>query len=391
MKKKTLFLVLFLILALLVVPSVQVMAGTVKVGTIDVSGQTPSPVNPGSKATYSVTIYRSNPKGISTSGSFDVTLSLTGKNNLPEGTITNFNPQTVLFASTDKSKTASLEITVPSTASGTYCFEVKVTRNDAPYDYQFGQSTLVAGKTQYSIVASVGNTGGTVDPLGTTLVDAGSNQAYAISASIGYHISDVLVDSQSVGPVSSYTFAKVQSDHTITAFFTVNIALSLPNGVTAEVGVSSDPPFGLPPLTNLNGGVYFEVTITGILSGNVLVQVQYDPEGLSTEQQQNLRLYMGDPVDLDNDGTVNGNDVTIIQNAVHDRSTNLALYDINHDGKIDKADVAIVQQYSSNGVLVPTPSGGQMRLPWIDITTGIDVTNHIIYGTTSHFSGFGIH
>ncbi len=390
MKKKIILLLLFLLSATLIIPSVQVIAGTVKVGTVIIAGQTPNPVTPGNTATFTVTIYRSNPKGSSTSGSFDVILTLSD-NNLPTGTNTIFDPQIVSFTSNDVSKTTSLQITVPSTASGTFQFKVQVTRNDAPYDYKFGDGTLVVGKTQFTITSSAGNIGGTIDPIGQTLVDAGSDQEYAISASLGYHISDVKVDGQSIGPVSSYTFENVRSDHSITAFFTINIALDLPEGVTANIGISEDPPYDLPSLGYVNGGVYFTVIVTGHISGDILVQIQYDPDDLTTEQQQNLRLYMGDPVDLNGDGTVNGNDVTIIQNAVHVKSDNFALYDLNHDGKIDKADINIVQLYASNGILVPTSNGGQMRLPWIDITTEVNVSTHTIYGITSIFSGFGIH
>ena len=73
----------------------------------------------------------------------------------------------------------------------------------------------------YTIVASAG-TGGTISPSGNVTVPSGSNQTFTITASSGYSISDVRVDSSSVGAVSSYTFTNVTSDHTISATFSSN-------------------------------------------------------------------------------------------------------------------------------------------------------------------------
>ena len=48
----------------------------------------------------------------------------------------------------------------------------------------------------------------------------GASQTFAIAAQEGYAIADVLVDSQSVGAVDSYTFENVTANHTIAAVFT---------------------------------------------------------------------------------------------------------------------------------------------------------------------------
>ena len=70
----------------------------------------------------------------------------------------------------------------------------------------------------YSITASSG-TGGFVTPSGTATVNEGSNQTYSITPGTGYHISDVLADGISVGPVSSYTFSNVTlKSHNISFF-----------------------------------------------------------------------------------------------------------------------------------------------------------------------------
>ena len=70
----------------------------------------------------------------------------------------------------------------------------------------------------YTITASAGN-GGTINP-GTTTVNCGGSQTYTIVPNEGYMISDVLVDGQSVGSQSTFTFSNVTADHTISATFT---------------------------------------------------------------------------------------------------------------------------------------------------------------------------
>src|SRR5512142_235285 len=68
----------------------------------------------------------------------------------------------------------------------------------------------------YTITSSAGS-GGTISPSGTVSVNQGSDQSYTISPSVGYQISDVLVDNVSVGAVTTYTFSNVTVTHTISA------------------------------------------------------------------------------------------------------------------------------------------------------------------------------
>jgi|GEM_PF-5350645 len=71
----------------------------------------------------------------------------------------------------------------------------------------------------YTITSSA-NTGGIVNPTGEVLVEDGNDQTFTISANSGYVISDVVVDGESLGVVSSYTFSEVNDDHTISVVFT---------------------------------------------------------------------------------------------------------------------------------------------------------------------------
>ena len=86
-----------------------------------------------------------------------------------------------------------------------------------------GSCTATATKaitiqSSYTLTASAG-TGGSISSAGATSVCSGNNQSYAITASSGYNISDVLVDGVSQGAISSYTFSNVTASHTISASF----------------------------------------------------------------------------------------------------------------------------------------------------------------------------
>ena len=194
-----------------------------------------------------------------------------------------------------------------------------------------------------------------------------------------------------------------------------DVVLTFPPGSTAEASISasSTPPiftfgggeerqtlqlssFGtvqLPPLPGIIGLYYVVSIIEGSFSGQVQICVHYDPASLPPgTNPENLRLFIGDPVDFNGDGTVNGQDIALMQKAIKSGIYN-PRYDINHDGKVDNADLLIVKQFASHGLIVNQGRNGlsQARLPWLDITTYVDTTNHYVCGVTEYFSGFGIH
>lgn len=92
-----------------------------------------------------------------------------------------------------------------------------------------------SGSTSYIIKASAGN-GGSISPNGNVSVSKGSNKSFAITASDGYKIADVLVDGKSVGAVSTYTFSNVREAHTITVSFTKEAADEVADPDSTGVG-----------------------------------------------------------------------------------------------------------------------------------------------------------
>ncbi|MEG2526161.1 MAG: chitobiase/beta-hexosaminidase C-terminal domain-containing protein [Oscillospiraceae bacterium] len=76
----------------------------------------------------------------------------------------------------------------------------------------------------FSILATEASNGA-ITPNGETKALASTSKTFKITPSDGYVIQNVLVDGVSVGAVSSYTFANISANHTISASFEVNGAI----------------------------------------------------------------------------------------------------------------------------------------------------------------------
>ena len=120
----------------------------------------------------------------------------------------------------------------------------------------------------HTITASAGN-GGTITPTGATTVQAGSTVTFTITPDAGYVISDVTVDSVSVGALTSYTFEAVNANHTINATFapvtlTIN-AIAGTNGSINPSGVQTVAYGSTPTFTVAanNGYVIDYVSVDG--------------------------------------------------------------------------------------------------------------------------------
>jgi len=79
---------------------------------------------------------------------------------------------------------------------------------------------LVANFAQntHTIQASAG-ANGIITPSGSITVAHGANQSFAMIPDEGYEVQDVYIDGNSVGPMTSYTFTNVNTDHYIHVTF----------------------------------------------------------------------------------------------------------------------------------------------------------------------------
>ena len=87
-----------------------------------------------------------------------------------------------------------------------------------------------SSRNYYTIQATAG-TGGAISPSGKISVREGRNQVFTITPDQGYAVSDVQIDGESVGAVTSYTFENVRKAHTIAVSFAkVKVFVDVPAG-----------------------------------------------------------------------------------------------------------------------------------------------------------------
>ena len=125
------------------------------------------------------------------------------------------------------------------------------------------QSASSSDPSQYTINAS-STDGGTVSSSGTTTLDSGATQTYTATPQTGYYLGDLVVDGVSRGPISSYTFDSLSSDHTIEATFT-----PIPDGL-------SEPPTTgqMSGVVRKDGGDPGDNLVNGLPKSNVLYTFQ---------------------------------------------------------------------------------------------------------------------
>lgn len=108
--------------------------------------------------------------------------------------------------------------TPPTGVDGTYTYWVRV--SDLGSSVDSAAATIFVYYT-HNITATAG-ANGTITPGGVVAVVHGNSQTFTIAANYCHHIVDVLVDGVSQGPIVSYTFSNVTTDHTISATYSIN-------------------------------------------------------------------------------------------------------------------------------------------------------------------------
>ncbi|HUI46112.1 MAG TPA: hypothetical protein VL122_09055, partial [Nitrospirota bacterium] len=100
-----------------------------------------------------------------------------------------------------------------------------------------------AANPSYTITATAG-TNGSISSAGTTTVLGGTNLTLTITPNTGYRVSSVVVDGINQGVVTSWGFANVQANHTVSATFTPDVytitaSIVLGNGTITPAGVTT--------------------------------------------------------------------------------------------------------------------------------------------------------
>jgi hypothetical protein len=179
-----------------------------------------------------------------------------------------------------------------------------------------------------------------------------------------------------------------------------NVILNFPPGsniksVSIAEYTSASSPY--PSLPNAIGPIYNITVIMGTspdsltgscltngFTGLVTVGIHYDPSSLGGKDPSTLVMAQFDFIlgDVNHDGKVNILDLLIITKALFStparRNWNPNC-DLNGDLRVDLRDLCLAFQNL----------GRTAR--WIDQLSNVDLANSIVYCTTDHFSGFGIH
>jgi len=140
------------------------------------------------------------------------------------------------------------------------------------YNVTANHTMSAAFRKKLIISASVtGN--GIIEPSGNVPVGYDSSQAFTMVPSEGYLIKDVLIDSISMGPKSSYMFSNIQKDHQISVIFgqpTITATASANGQITPSgkfsVPSNSDQTFTITPIKDYE---IDDVQIDGISLGAI--------------------------------------------------------------------------------------------------------------------------
>jgi len=201
--------------------------------------------------------------------SFTISASINGNGSIsPAGTVTVAEGTDQSFTITPGNDSYLTDVWIDGVSIGahsTYTFAQVSQNHSISADFAY---------YTYTISASA-DMGGSISPIGSTIVNHGSSQGYTVTPDAGYQIADVQVDGISVGPVSSYTFDQVAEDHTIHATFvadTVTITSSAgtygrisPSG-TVSVPIGSSQTFTISPDS---GFVISDVLVDGASMGAI--------------------------------------------------------------------------------------------------------------------------
>jgi hypothetical protein len=143
-----------------------------------------------------------------------------------------------------------------------------------------------------TIMATAGPNG-SITPSGTVTVTHWQNQTFTITPDTDYDIADVVVDGASVGAVSSYTFTKITSDHTINATFATTQQSTGIHIQAVTINSDAGPDFDVYsaplacPVDNPTGPevlLHREDAVISITSAKLNPNSDFDPFPASVEQ-----------------------------------------------------------------------------------------------------------
>jgi YD repeat-containing protein len=132
------------------------------------------------------------------------------------------------------------------------------------YDENGNRVTKTYGNQFYTITASAG-AGGTISPPGPVSVVSRGDCSFTAMPDPGYYVANIVVDGNSLGAATGYTFTNVTAAHTISASF----VSAFPITVSVNGGGTITP---TSTTVNYNASQTFTITAnTGFYIANVVV------------------------------------------------------------------------------------------------------------------------
>jgi len=121
----------------------------------------------------------------------------------------------------------------PKTGKPLVVFSIPGIASEDPDDVYWAEGVCMNGMIQVDAlpqtrrskqctITTSADSNGSITPSGAVVVARGTSRTFAIAPDSCYHVANVLVDGDSVGAVSSYTFTNVTGSHTIAASFAIN-------------------------------------------------------------------------------------------------------------------------------------------------------------------------
>ena len=180
-------------------------------------------------------------------------------------------------------------------------------------------------------------------------------------------------------------FVNVTIGTNVTVSPTNNFELTFANVTAAGDTIANATSAVNAPTMNNTVGQYYIINVTANFSGNVTVSLAFDGFNMTQQQKGNLTMIQYTPIVGDivaPFGIVDMKDVAYLARHFGTNSTSPnwdPICDLNGDGVVNMKDIALLARHFG------------FTANWVDITTYVDTTNNIIYGSTSHFSFIGIH
>ncbi|MBI5217117.1 MAG: T9SS type A sorting domain-containing protein [Ignavibacteriae bacterium] len=204
----------------------------------------------------------------------------------------------------------------------------------------------------FSITATAtGN--GTITPPGTTNVGFGGSQMYSITPGTGYHIDSVVVDGVNVGALASYEFTAVIANHTIDAYFSINMYT-----ITAYI---------------TSGGISSPAGDTSIAHGNNVTYTFYPDEGYHIKNVWVDSVLVG-AVSTYTFTNVTSNHFLEVQFAINTYALNVTI--IGSGSVVNNPDVA-VYNHGTIVQLTAYPALGYFFGSWSGDASGFSATTSV--------------